>query len=249
MKKLSVIILMLFTLTAISQEVNQTDAKGRKQGVWQKFHQNGKLRYKGEFKNDQPIGTFYYYDNTGALTLMMKNDGDIGRSELYYSKGPLKAKGNYVDQKKDSIWNYYSIEGFKISEELYLNGVKEGVWKVYYKDGTLAEEKNYNKGFENGAWIQYYENGKKRLTATYENGSMEGKIYFYDAAGKKIMEGNYKHDARHGAWLTFDANGEIEKKEIFVNGEQQGGEQNILPDDEERTKQDVLEFEDMLPPR
>ena len=54
MKKL---LLFLFCIPFLSftQEVNQTDVDGNKQGVWTKSYKNGKVRYKGQFKNDKPL--------------------------------------------------------------------------------------------------------------------------------------------------------------------------------------------------
>jgi antitoxin component YwqK of YwqJK toxin-antitoxin module len=241
---------ILISLASFGQDVNKTDASGKKQGDWKKIHENGTLRYKGQFKDDKPVGTFIYSDNAGNLTFVMEYDGDIARTEAYFENKKLKAKGNYKNQKKDSIWNYFSEAGFRLSEELYVNGRKEGEWKVFYKNGNVAEVKNYANDFENGEWIQYHENGKERLKATYENGSLEGKIYFYDAAGKKTMEGNHKHDVRHGAWMMFDSNGKVISKEVYINGQREGGnDDKMLPEDEERIQQDFLEFEDVMPQR
>ena len=45
-----------------SQEINKVDSKGRKQGVWQKTYPNSRaIEYKGQFKDDKPVGTFYYF--------------------------------------------------------------------------------------------------------------------------------------------------------------------------------------------
>ena len=42
-------------------DYNKTDNQGRRQGKWIDFHDNGKTRYIGEFKNNEPIGEFLYY--------------------------------------------------------------------------------------------------------------------------------------------------------------------------------------------
>ena len=57
------ILLFLFCIPfiTVAQKVNQTDDYGNKQGVWTKSYKNGKVRYKGQFKNNKHIGLFYYY--------------------------------------------------------------------------------------------------------------------------------------------------------------------------------------------
>ncbi|MBV6484590.1 MAG: hypothetical protein KFKLKKLM_01097 [Flavobacteriales bacterium] len=252
MKKLSLILFLSFTVVSycFSQDINKTDAKGKKQGEWVKTHPNGNIRYKGQFKDDKPYGTFNYYYENGKPSIVMNYDGDIARTIAFYEEGKLKAKGNYKNQQKDSIWNYYSLAEFKISEELYVNGKKQGKVKNFFQDGTIAEEKEYINDVENGEWIQYYEDGKVRMKSTYINGSLEGKTYYYDRGGKKMIEGNFYHDVRHGAWMFFNEKEEITKKEIYLNGSCQNCEQKLIQEEDElKESQDYLEFEDMLPPK
>ena len=56
-------IFSIFTFFLFSQDLNKTDANGKKQGDWKKYYENGFVRYQGQFKDDKPVGTFnYYYD-------------------------------------------------------------------------------------------------------------------------------------------------------------------------------------------
>ena len=56
---------LLSAATAFS--INEVDSKGRKQGVWKKPYGNGYFMYEGEFKDDQPVGTFKRYYEDGVL--------------------------------------------------------------------------------------------------------------------------------------------------------------------------------------
>lgn len=249
MKTILSILFLIFTTLSYSQDINKTDTKGKKQGEWMKTHPNGNIRYKGQFKDDKPYGTFNYYYENGKPSVIMNYDGDIARTIAFYEEGKLKAQGNYKNQQKDSIWTYYSLAEFKISEELYVNGKKQGKVTNFFQDGKVAEEKEFVNDFEDGEWIQYYEDGKIRMKSTYIQGSLEGKTYYYDRGGKKMIEGNFYHDVRHGAWMFFDEQGEITKKEIYLNGNLQGEPNLIKEEDELKENQDQLEFEDLLPPR
>lgn len=249
MKTILSIFFLIFTTLSYSQDINKTDAKGKKQGEWMKTHPNGNIRYKGQFKDDKPYGTFNYYYENGKTSVVMNYDGDIARTIAFYEEGKLKTKGNYKNQQKDSIWTYYSLAEFKISEELYVNGKKQGKVTNFFQDGKVAEEKEFVNDIEDGEWIQYYEDGKIRMKSTYIQGSLEGKTYYYDRVGKKMIEGNFYHDVRHGAWMFFNEQGEITKKEIYLNGNLQGEPNLIKEEDELKENQDQLEFEDLLPPR
>ena len=66
MKKL-LLFLMLVPSLGFTQTVNEVDANGLKQGVWEKTFDNGNLRYKGRFMNDNPHGIFMYYYDSGEL--------------------------------------------------------------------------------------------------------------------------------------------------------------------------------------
>ena len=46
---------------AFSQSINNVDAKGYKQGIWTKTHDNGSVRYQGQFRDNIPYGIFNYY--------------------------------------------------------------------------------------------------------------------------------------------------------------------------------------------
>ena len=92
---------------------NSTDAQGRKQGAWTKTWENGTVRYVGQFKDDQPIGTFKHYDEEGKLTTIQEHDagGKVSRARHFHPNGTLMANGKYVDRTKDSTWNYYGEDG------------------------------------------------------------------------------------------------------------------------------------------
>ena len=57
----TILFITLFSFIINAQDVNKIDAKGKKQGVWKKYHPNGMLRYTGSFKDDKPVGVFKYY--------------------------------------------------------------------------------------------------------------------------------------------------------------------------------------------
>ena len=89
---------------------NQTDANGRKQGEWIKKDNKGRIVYKGQFKDGYPTDTFYYYDKKGKLELKnyFTDKGKKNHSQYLYPNGQIKAEGDYVNQKKEGLWVYYT---------------------------------------------------------------------------------------------------------------------------------------------
>ncbi|MDG1476103.1 MAG: hypothetical protein P8Q14_03070 [Vicingaceae bacterium] len=220
MKNIFLIVLMLSGLVVFSQEENKTDAKNQKQGEWKKYHKNGMLRYVGNFKNDKPVGEFKYYYDSGNIQSKVDHKGN-GASYFiaFYKTGEVKALGKYINQKRDSTWNFYDLDGLKKSSEFYINGLKNRVSYAYYPNGQIAEEKAFFNDFENGKWITYFENGKKKMEATYENGGLEGKAMYYKSNGKRSIRGFYYKGTRNGVWLYFEEDGNtIMKKEEYDKG-------------------------------
>ena len=64
MKKYVYALFILCVNFSIAQ--NSVDARGKKQGVWEKkLPQSNVVDYIGQFKDDIPIGTFIYYFPSG----------------------------------------------------------------------------------------------------------------------------------------------------------------------------------------
>ncbi len=253
MKNLLLIIFTCFTLFVFSQEENQTDAKGKKQGLWKKYHPNGMIRYKGNFKDDQPIGEFIYFYDTGKLQVKITHFGTESYANNYYETGELKATGKYENQLKDSVWTYYDTDGYKIADELYINGKREGSWKVYYNTGQVAEEKEYTSDFEDGIWKQYFIDGKEKLSATYVKGELEGRATYYGSNGKKAVSGVFVRGARDGFWTFYKEDGTtVRKKEEYKNGiriDANKDEDVIDPDGVEHISEDILNPDFIMNPR
>ena len=71
-KNAVIFLLVLVSTVGFSQEVNQTDAKGKKQGVWKKYHSNGVISEEGEYSTSKNYrgkknGIWKYYSAIGML--------------------------------------------------------------------------------------------------------------------------------------------------------------------------------------
>ncbi len=252
MKNVFVVIIVLFSQAVFSQEGNKTDAKG-KQGEWKKYHENGALRYVGSFKNDQPIGEFTYYYNTGKIQSKMTHTKNGSYSITYHKEGGPKAVGKFVNQKKDSTWVYYDLDGYKIASDYYVKGLRNRISKTFYQSGKVAEEKEYKDDFEQGSWNKYWEDGKKKMTATYEKGALEGKAVYYNSLGVRSISGYYYHSLRNGIWVYFEDDGKaVKKKEEYNNGKKvykNEDDKYIKPEDQEPINEDFLNPESFGMPR
>lgn len=212
---------LLFVSVAVAQDApNKTDAKGEKQGYWIKYDENKIKTYEGNFINGIPHGKFIYYTDAAkpwAITFFSEN-GNISRTQHLNNKGKVVGEGKYINQKKDSLWNFYTEEGNLLSVEFYLDGLKNGTSKVYYNNGQLSEEKEWAKGIAEGYFITYFQNGSIKNKGQFINGKAEGKAIYFNPSGKIGIDGFYKNDFKEGPWNFYNEDGTIKKTLLYKNG-------------------------------
>ncbi len=200
--------------------INYKDINGHKQGVWEKKHYNGKLKYKGFFLNDKPIGDFKRYDVYGNLTVHLVYDslGISAKATFYHKGNRVAGTGAYYNKKRDGIWKYYDINGTLYLQESFNKGVKDGKFLQYNKQKVVIEEKNYTNGIENGAWIKHYMNGNILWESFYVNGKLEGLVKSYYKNGKLHKEGHFKNDLMDGEWKVYNEVGKLHKTYHYTKG-------------------------------
>jgi antitoxin component YwqK of YwqJK toxin-antitoxin module len=227
--KFYLLICLLFLSVFSFSQVNQVDAKGKKQGVWEKTYPNSKAyEYRGQFKDDKPTGIFYhFYPSTKKKAIVEHND-KTGRSKaiMYHENGLVLAEGIYINQKKDSIWTTFGPSGKLSTKESYKAGVLHGQRVVYYipeiiedKSQKVAMVENYVNGIKNGDQIEYFEDGTIKSKFKYENGKKVGKGVTNHINGKPMMVENYKNGKLHGYVYAYDQAGKELGKKYYKNGD------------------------------
>lgn len=223
MRKLTVgLILVLFAVSVSGQVKNQRDAEGRKQGYWEATDRNGKLVYKGYFKDDKPVGEMTRYYPDGGVRVMMTYDekSEKARAKFFWQNGEPAAEGNYINTKRDSIWVYYSYYTKNVSNKTtYAAGKRTGSSSSFYPSGEIAEEVWWKDDLKDGPWKQYFEDGRLKLSATYHNNKLTGKIETFYPDGKTETEGYYLDDVPDGKWTHYHDDGKIASTIEYVNGE------------------------------
>ncbi len=211
--------LLAGVLGSYAQELNRTDADGKKQGIWKKLFPNGTVRYEGEFKDDEPVGLFKYYYKNGKLRAI-NNHADNGTvaNHVYHPNGKIKAKGIYRNTKKDSLWQYFNEAELLVLEENYALNEMHGAQRTYYANAKLGEETNFNHGVKHGVWQKFFDNGKPWLEANYVNGNLDGPFRIHTEKGRPKTQGRYSLGLRTGTWLIFNENGSVRTQDSYVNG-------------------------------
>ncbi len=225
LKILTATSLVLLSIVALGQgeaSLNQTDAKGKKQGHWIKRYPDETIMYDGYFKDDHPVGEFrrYYEDKILKSVLQFSSNGVEAQAALYYPNGFIASKGKYVNRKKEGKWQFFSsvTRDYLISEENYSGDLLNGLSVKFYPDSTIAEKINYVNDIKQGPWTKYYPSGSILLRSYYLNGHINGKFETWFENGKIEYSGQYKNDDRDGLWLIYNEDGSVKYKIVYADG-------------------------------
>lgn len=210
---------VLMSLSVVGQDMNRTDAKGRRQGAWTDFYPNGQKRYEGQFKNDKCKGTFCYYDEQGNLQATNEFDksGERCLNKTYAPNGRVIATGYYVNQKKEGEWKYFDRNSGQLLLLEDNKGGKVHGWSKLYNpnNGKLAEETQFVDGQPEGLCRKYSDTGVLQMECQYRQGQLNGlcKTYFPNTALKE--EGQYVNGRKSGEWKTYNEDGDLLVTETF----------------------------------
>jgi len=225
---MKIIFLVIFLPLLTFAQINQKDAKGLKQGVWQKTYPNSNvLIYKGQFKNDVPIGEFYYYYPTGEVRAIIEHIPNSKRSYgFYYHKNKeLMSEGPFWDQKKDSVWVNYNAQGLVIGTEEYKEDKLNGKRVLFYLRSQEEAGKmdvlsisNYQDSLLHGEFKEFFSNGKTKKVGSYFKGLETGEWLEYDMNGKLIGKLRYKNGLPNGWAYAFNPKGEKISETFYQMG-------------------------------
>lgn len=233
---LQILILIAFADFSQSQE-NKVDSKGRKQGEWVKFHKSSRVpQYKGQFKDDKPVGKFTYYYPSNKVKAIIIHDENSPRSEAYFyhENKKLMAYGIYKNQEKDSVWSHYDPRERLSYKETFKNGELHGKKIIYFVTSSspnqnnkkeISQELHYENGRLNGPTKEYFPGGTLKLEGKYKEGKFDGVVKRYHPNGKLHLLERYKDRRRHGWWITYDNNEKELGRKYYYKGRALEGEE------------------------
>ncbi|WP_121666272.1 toxin-antitoxin system YwqK family antitoxin [Mesonia aquimarina] len=207
LQKLNGFFLLFILITSASfsqtEKTNQFDNQGKRHGKWmKKYEGTDQIRYEGEFKHGQEIGTFKFYKPK--------------------SKDQPTATKTYFSDKEGILVKFFTKKGELVSEGMMENKKREGTWKYYFKDGELMMKETYNKDKLNGWKIVYFPNGEITEKKAFKNGVAHGENFIYAKNGQLIQYYNYKNGKLDGPTKTYNANGELISKGNYSKGKRSG---------------------------
>jgi antitoxin component YwqK of YwqJK toxin-antitoxin module len=97
---------------------------GKKEGEYKMWHQNGKIKRQGYYKEGKEEGEFKWWWNNGQLHI-----------QLYYKEGKL-----------DGEWKEWYEEGQLMVQTYHKEGKLEGEYREWNERGELSAHKIYTGG-------------------------------------------------------------------------------------------------------
>jgi len=227
MKKLLYILVLFLPFLSFAQ-LNQKDANGKKQGVWQKkYPGSNTFIYKGQFKDDKAIGEFTYYYESGKIKSVIKHfpNSNLSFAVFYSENEAVLSEGFYKNQLKDSTWLNFTSSGAISSKESFLQNQLHGEKIIYYIEGQIEDGvliplsiSNYKKDILNGRYTEFFSTGKIKKKGAFINGLKNGEWLEYHPNGQLAQKVNYKKDNLHAWVYSYDKNGIKISEVFFQNG-------------------------------
>lgn len=160
---------------------------GKKNGDFIRYFEDGSIRDKQHFTNNELNGPSVSFDNNKKKTLEVTY-------KLLEVDGTLKG----VKHGSEMMWK----DGQLIFQTQHVNGIEEGERRSFYPDGKLSTLNNMKNSKLDGKTTEYYPNGAlkaERNYATVPYGSSEKVIQMgwarnYDEQGK-LVSSYYRNSA------------------------------------------------------
>lgn len=225
MKNLFKILIVFICLTTYlqAQTINQFDAQGQRNGVWQKnFKGTDVLRYEGTFSHGKEVGVFKFYKNINGKPVLTATrefnpKNNMAQVTFYASNGQVISEGQMLDKTYIGEWKYYhkNSKQLMMLEQYNKKGNLEGTRSVFYPNGQVAEKSFYKNAALEGEALWYAENGVLIKVYHYKDNKLHGAAKFYDKNGELIQEGAYQNDRKHGIWKYYE-NGTLKEEKDFT---------------------------------
>jgi len=231
--KFVALLFLISCLAMVGFGQNKTDATGKKQGTWVKYYEDGKTPlYTGTFQNDVPVGEFRYYYPTGKVKSIVHHE-TLSRTYawFYFENEQVMSEGQYLNQRKDSLWKSFDIHGNLVSKELYKNNKLNGPKEIYYLQDQLetgklaiAQIETFLDSLLHGPYMAYFSSGKIKEKGFYDKGMKQGVWEIFHPTGALSTKIKFRDGKAYGYSISYDEKGKELYRSYWLNGKMLKGD-------------------------
>lgn len=146
------------------------DKKGKAQGEWKWFYENGSLLREETYFDNLRNGIMTEYTEDGKIITKGEYIDDMQEGIWFYETPEYKEIGKYVNDKPDSLWKRFYMPKEKLRfEGRFLNGDEDGKHTWFWENGKKMTEGSYTGGMKQNDWKFFDEAAFNYLTIFYEN--------------------------------------------------------------------------------
>lgn len=214
----------------------------RREGVWKKYHPNGKLRSEIHFVSGRPNGhyTTYYSNGMTEEKGTWEEGKNIGEFKRFHHTGKLQQHFFFSETGKRNGTQYYFHENGNPALIVDItNGKESGQYKRFAEDGKLIEDKLFEDGKvkeiqvkTQGVFAEKYAKkdahnaqlGKESVPIKDKPNAASafqpnGYNILYDGNGNITQSGEFKEGKLYnGKWYRYNSSGILLKVDLYRKG-------------------------------
>ena len=220
---------------------------GLENGEFVFYFENGIIKQKGNYKKGLKVGSWFEFNDLGILqNKKTYNENNISFISYFENMSP-KEEGELIDDKKNGLWIDFDINGNKVRETIYKNGIVESVNEISLAvdsaDTNEVENENINDSkmgirsyFQNdnivkeesmsdGQTSYFYDSGRLFKIRFFDNGNIDTTkqtFEYYESGSLKSQyyESQVKSNLlKNGDYIEFFENGIMKLKGYYRNGQ------------------------------
>ena len=175
------------------------------------FHTNGNIREIGQYKNGERIGIWLSFDRFGNLTSSV-NAGDLEKKLGSKKKSDDPNFGDSPIAWDESL-SEFNERHILFRDEVALYKSDEdpvtGVFLKKYSDASIKVVGVYKNGFKHGLWREFRSNKRLKLNCNFKNGKLNGIWEWFNPNGTIREKGAYEDGIKIGIWEERDSQGQL----------------------------------------
>ena len=194
------------------------------------YHDNGRVKEKGQYDQGKKNGKWKIYNSKGTLDVIItykmgeilseKKPDQITESATYHENGRIKEQGLTRNGERHGEWKKYDQKGDLLLVAVYELGKVIGKRKPdkveelieYHSNGRVKSKGLVKNKKRDGTWKVFDNRGKSIKTIVYADGKMISSTVHNDEKPK----------LRDGSAVTYHKNGRIKETGKYSKGKKNG---------------------------